>query len=168
MSAAVRELSFFRVPVGVDLGEVLPFLREIVERENRSHGANRNTGSAVNALHGIDVELGLALVRRLIFARMDTVDRAYIDAGRVFRSDAGFCNYIGHLALLERFRRFNRLTSDRGSANKALRYNTKRFNVQGDRIHGRAYSHRIPLARLKCLSEKRRREMELLLKGAGR
>jgi hypothetical protein len=30
-------------------------------------------------------------------------------------------------------------------------------------IVGRAYAHRIPLARLKCLSEKRRREMELLL-----
>jgi len=30
-------------------------------------------------------------------------------------------------------------------------------------VAGRAYAHHIPLARLKCLSEKRRREMDLLL-----
>jgi hypothetical protein len=32
-------------------------------------------------------------------------------------------------------------------------------------VLGRAYAHRIPLAGLKCLSGKRRREMELLLGG---
>src|SRR5487761_659126 len=120
-----RKLCLFRVPIGVYCREALPFLREIVERENRSHGADGNTGSAVNALQRADVKLGLAFIRRLILARMDTIDRAYIHARGVFRSDAGLSNHVGHLALLERFRRFNPPKEDWGSANKALTYNTK-------------------------------------------
>src|SRR6266568_3529507 len=125
-----RELCLLRIPIGVYGREVLPLLREIIERENCGHGADWNTGSAVNALHRADVKLGLAFEGRLIFARMDTVDRAHIHARGVFRSDAGLSNHVGHLALLERFRRFNRLTDDWGSATKELRYNTKPFEAQ--------------------------------------
>src|SRR6266571_3054795 len=160
-----RELCLLRIPIGVYGREVLPLLREIIERENCGHGADWNTGSAVNALHRADVKLGLAFEGRLIFARMDTVDRAHIHARGVFRSDAGLSNHVGHLALLERFRRFNRLTDDWGSATKELRYNTKPFEAQVAGNRGRALSHRIPLARLKCLSEKRLREMAARLGG---
>src|SRR6266568_2337105 len=70
-----RELCLLRIPIGVYGREVLPLLREIIERENCGHGADWNTGSAVNALHRADVKLGLAFEGRLIFARMDTDDR---------------------------------------------------------------------------------------------
>src|ERR1700730_10879519 len=125
-----RELCLFRVPIGIYCREALPFFRQIVERENRGHGADGNTGSAINALYRADVKLSFTFIRRLVFARMDTIDRTYIHARGVFRSDAGLSNHVGHLALLERFRRFNPPTEDWGSAHKALTYNTKSFEVQ--------------------------------------
>src|SRR5690242_6278126 len=131
MNAATRRLCLLRVPIGVDRREVLPFFREIVERKNRSYRANRHTRSAVNAFHRVDIKLGLGLISRLILPRMKTIHRAYIHTCRVFRSDAGLSNYIGHLvALLERFRRFDPFTEDQESATKALRYNTKTFEAQ--------------------------------------
>ncbi len=41
------------------------------------------------------------------------------------------------------------------------------FDRQGRLGRGRAYSHRIPLAELKCLSEKTRLEMAARLGGPG-
>src|SRR5438309_10840437 len=107
-----KELCLFRVPIGIYRREVLPLLREIIECEDCGHRAYRNASSAINTLHRVDVELGLALVGRLIFTRMDAIDRAHVHARCVFRSDTGLSNHVGHLALLERFRRFNRLTWD--------------------------------------------------------
>src|SRR5260370_269685 len=130
MNAAVVGLCLLRVPIGVNRREVLPFFRQIVQLDNRGDGADRDARSAINALHGVDVKLGLAFVRRLILSRVDTIDRANIHACGVFRSDAGLSNHVGHRALLERFRRFNPLQKNWGSANKALTYNTKTFGVQ--------------------------------------
>src|ERR1700688_1177944 len=115
MSATIERLCLFRVPIGVYCREALPFLRHIIECENRCHGAERNTGSAINTLYRADVKLGFTFIRRLIFPRMDTIDRAYIHARGVFCSDAGLSNHVGHLALLERFRRFNPPPEDWGS-----------------------------------------------------
>ena len=39
--------------VGLDVS--VPFLRQIIQRENCSHWTDRNTGAAVNALSGIDI-----------------------------------------------------------------------------------------------------------------
>jgi hypothetical protein len=39
--------------VGLDVS--VPFLRQIIQRENCSYRTDRNTGAAVNALSGIDV-----------------------------------------------------------------------------------------------------------------
>jgi hypothetical protein len=131
MNATAWRLCLFRVPIGVDRREVLPFFREIVERENRGHRADGHARSAINAFHWVDIKLGLGFIPRFILPRMNTIHRAYIHTCRVFRSDAGLSNYIGHLvALLERFRRSNRPTGDWGSANEALRYNTKTFEAQ--------------------------------------
>jgi hypothetical protein len=41
----------------VQFREVLPFLRQVVESENRRHRADGHAGTTVDALHGIDVEL---------------------------------------------------------------------------------------------------------------
>src|SRR5437899_9024084 len=79
----------------VDLGIRLPLLREIIQRENCRHRTDRNTGPAVNALSGIDVQLRHFIERRsaivigAAFRRMDTIHRAHIYTGGVLGSDAG-------------------------------------------------------------------------------
>src|SRR5258707_9218558 len=68
----------------VGLGVRLPLLREIIQRENCRHRTDRNTGPAVNALSGIDIELKHFIERRtaiVISAAlcwMDTIHRAHI------------------------------------------------------------------------------------------
>src|SRR5438270_4597493 len=145
MNAAVRELCLLRIPIGVDRREVLPFFRQIVERKNRRHRANGHTCSTVDALHRIDVKLGLGFIPRLVLTRMDAIHRAHIHAGGVFRSDAGLSNHVGHLALLERFRRFNPPHEDWRSANKALTYNIKRIEIHV----APGYSYDVRLSRLR-------------------
>src|SRR5713226_8058901 len=86
--------------VGLDVR--LPFLRQIFQRENGRHRTDRNTGTAVNALSGIDVQLRhfiehrAAIVIGAAFRRMDTIHRAHIYTGGILRSDAGFGDDVGH------------------------------------------------------------------------
>src|SRR6266481_5648617 len=86
----------------VGLGVRGPLLREILQRENCRHRTDRNTGTAVNALSGIDVQLRHFIERRAaivigaVFRRMDTIHRAHIYTGSVLGSDAGFSDDIGH------------------------------------------------------------------------
>src|SRR5216683_3010606 len=80
----------------VGLGVRLPLLREIIQRENCRHGTDRNTGTAVNALSGIDVQLRHFIERRAsivigaVFRRMDTIHRAYIHTRGILGSDTRF------------------------------------------------------------------------------
>src|SRR5579872_5625156 len=62
------ELCFLFVPIGIDRREVVPLLREIVQRENSGHRADRDAGSAVDAFDGVYIELRLAFVRWLVLA----------------------------------------------------------------------------------------------------
>src|SRR5689334_1748942 len=87
------------VPVGVDLREVLPLLRQVVFGEDRLYGAGRLACAAINALVRMDVEQLRRLELRLILARMDAVHRANVYASRVFGPYAGFRNNISHLSL---------------------------------------------------------------------
>src|SRR6266403_773038 len=86
--------------VGLDVS--VPFLRQIIQRENCSYRTDRNTGAAVNALSGIDVQLRYfiesraAIIIGAALCRMDTIHWAYIDTGSVFRPDTGFGNDVGH------------------------------------------------------------------------
>src|SRR5882724_4147773 len=86
----------------VGLGVRLPLLREILQRENCRHRTDRNTGPAVNALSGIDVQLRHFIERRAsivigsVFRRMDTIHWAYIYAGGILCSDARFGDDVGH------------------------------------------------------------------------
>src|SRR5438046_3382089 len=74
--------------VGLDVR--VPFLRQIFLREDGRYGTDRNTGPAVNALSGIDIQLRHFIERRAAIVisaalcRMDTIHRAHIDTGSVF------------------------------------------------------------------------------------
>src|SRR6266851_4864934 len=86
----------------VGLGVRFPLNREIIQRENCRHGTDRNTCTAVNALSGIDVELRHFIERRAsivisaALCRMDTIHRAHIYTGSVFRPETGLGNDVGH------------------------------------------------------------------------
>src|SRR5712692_3925767 len=80
--------------VGLDIP--VPLLWQIIQRENRGHRTDRNTGAAVNALSGIDVQLRHFIERRAAivigaaFRRMDTIHRAHVHTGSVFGPDTWF------------------------------------------------------------------------------
>src|SRR6266404_100156 len=63
----------------VGLGVRLPLLREIIQRENCRYGTDRNTGTTVNALSGIDIQLRHFIERRAsvvvsaVFRWMDAI-----------------------------------------------------------------------------------------------
>src|SRR5260370_23854926 len=105
-NGSVRETSatYFLILVGLKFTAVnvilvglrvrLPLLREIIQRENCRHRTDRNTGTAVNALSGIDVQLRHFIERRAsivigaVFRRMDTIHRAHIYTSGILCSDA--------------------------------------------------------------------------------
>src|SRR3989304_3593921 len=90
-------LRLLGVPVGVDRREALPFLRQVFQREDRGHRADRHARSAVYALTGTDIELSLGRVRWLILARMGAVHRTNVHAGSVFGSDARLSYDVSHV-----------------------------------------------------------------------
>src|SRR6266851_1361823 len=86
--------------VGLDVGA--PFLRQIIQRKNCRYWTDRNAGTAVNALTGIDVQLRHCIERRAsivisaVFRRMDTIHRAHIYTGGILCSDARFGDDVRH------------------------------------------------------------------------
>src|SRR5690242_799879 len=96
-----REFAALNVAL-IQISKVLPFLRQIVESENGRHGADGNTGPAVDALYGIDVELWnlvecrtTVIVCRVLLG-VNAVNGAGIDASSVLGPDAGFGNNVCH------------------------------------------------------------------------
>jgi len=85
----------------VDLNVRVPFLRQIIQRENGRHWTDRYTGAAINALGGIDVQLRhfiesrAAIVIGSTLRRMDTIHRAHVHTGSIFGSDTGFSDDVG-------------------------------------------------------------------------
>ena len=53
--------------------EIVPLLRQIVQREDGRYRANRDAGAAVDALHRIDVEHFFRRVGRFVLLRVDTI-----------------------------------------------------------------------------------------------
>jgi hypothetical protein len=82
--------------LGVGLLVRFPLFRQIIGGENGRHRANRYARTAVNTFHWIDEELIGRFKSFFIFLGMDTIHRAGIDAGGIFRADAGFCNHVSH------------------------------------------------------------------------
>src|SRR5438105_1719351 len=79
------------VPEGIDLREHLRRFGNVVLGEDGRDGAGRLAGTAVDALVGVDVE-DLVLVTVVV----DAVDRTDVNAGPVFRTDAGFGDGVRH------------------------------------------------------------------------
>jgi hypothetical protein len=103
-----REFAGFDVAF-VQFRILLPLLRQVVQHENRGYRADWDTGAAIDAFHRINVELGdgvecgaTVVIGRVLFG-VDAIYGTGVDAGGVFRSDAGFGNDIGigHLPLSE-------------------------------------------------------------------
>src|SRR5712692_2702739 len=90
----------------VDLDVRVPLLRQIGLCEDCRHRTNGHTGTAVNALGGIDIQLRhfvvgwSAIVISSAFRRMDTIHRAHVHTRGVLRSDAGLGNNVCHRVLL--------------------------------------------------------------------
>src|SRR6267143_3448343 len=89
-------LSLFCIPISVDWREAIPLFREIFERENSGHRANRYASATVDTFGRVDVELSLSLESRFILARMDTVHGADVHASGVFCADARLGNHVSH------------------------------------------------------------------------
>src|SRR5580700_11193728 len=72
------------------------FFRKIIEREDSRYRANRDAGTAIDALDGIDIEQFFGRVLGVVFLGMNAVHRARIHASGVFGVDARFSDYVGH------------------------------------------------------------------------
>src|SRR5215510_6643076 len=73
-----------------------PFVRRLVEREDRFHWTGRHARAAVDALVGMDVEhLGRGECR-LVLARMDAVHGTDVHARGILRPDTGLADDIRH------------------------------------------------------------------------
>src|SRR5258706_7829701 len=90
------ELGFVRVPVRIDWCKVGPLFRQIFKSENGRHRTNRNTGTAIDALHRTNIKLRLFFEIRLVFPRVDAVHGANVHAGGVLGSDTRLSNYVRH------------------------------------------------------------------------
>jgi tRNA A-37 threonylcarbamoyl transferase component Bud32 len=101
-----REPYLFLVILGVTLGIFVPFLRQVIQREDGGNRANRDAGAAINALHRVDVEHGNIGEVGFILSRMDTIHRANVYARGVLGVDTGFSNYISHRRFLPRASKF--------------------------------------------------------------
>jgi hypothetical protein len=66
-----------------------PLARDVRIRKNRLDGALRLTRTTIDAFVRVDVKLILGLI--------NAIDRANLDATRVFRLDAWFGNDVGHI-----------------------------------------------------------------------
>src|SRR5208282_1526554 len=77
-------------------GELVPLLRQIVEREDSRYRAHRHAGTAVDALHRIDVEQRHRSILGIILLGMNAIHRTRIHARRVFGVDARLCDHVCH------------------------------------------------------------------------
>ena len=78
----------------------LPLLGQVVQRKDRGDWTDRHARTAIDAFHGIDVQLldfleaGAAVVVGGVLFGVDAIDGTGIDTGSVFRPDAGFGNDV--------------------------------------------------------------------------
>src|SRR5438445_13634015 len=96
MKLSSKRWSIRPIVVPVLRDECVPLLRRFVERENRFHGARRHARAAVDALVGMNVEHLSRGEGRLVFPRMDTINRTDVDARGILGPDAGFADDVRH------------------------------------------------------------------------
>jgi hypothetical protein len=89
------------IMIGVDLNVMLPLIGNVFVAINRFDGTGWLAGAAVNALVRMYKKLLCALEFSLVLTRVNAVDGADVNTGRVLRADAGFANYVNsHYAVL--------------------------------------------------------------------
>jgi len=102
----LSSLGYFRlIPFSVGVGETCPFLRQILQCEDRGDRTHRHTRPAIDTFVRINVQLSFRREVRLILARMNTINWTDINARCVFDSDARLRNNICHLWSPEKTRR---------------------------------------------------------------
>ena len=84
------------------LGEVRPFLGQIVLGEDCRHRAGRNARAAIDALNRIDEQLIGGGVIGFVFLGVDAIDRASVHTGGVLGADTGFCDHVCHRQFLRK------------------------------------------------------------------
>src|SRR5215472_591753 len=77
--------------------ELLPFLRQIIQREDGGNGTNRYAGAAIDALDRVDIQHLGPFESGVFFLGMDAIYGTGVNTRRIFRADAGFRNYISHM-----------------------------------------------------------------------
>jgi hypothetical protein len=87
------------IVIGIHLYEVPPLLWSIIFGEDGLDRACRFARAAVDALIRVDVEHLGPLESVLVLAGVDAIYRANVNACRVLRSNAGFCDNVCHLSL---------------------------------------------------------------------
>lgn len=80
---------------GVGIGKVSRLGWQFVLLHDRSGGANRNAGAAIDAVGRVHIELSGLVEISLILARMDGVRGAGFYAEFVFGASVG--DYVGHV-----------------------------------------------------------------------
>jgi hypothetical protein len=106
LSHAVPVKALFLIILSVTLGVFVPFLRQVIQREDGGDRANRHAGAAINALHRVDVKHGNIGEVGFILSRVDTIHRANVYARGVLGVNTGFSNYISHRRSLPRASEF--------------------------------------------------------------
>ncbi len=96
MSLTSRFAANCLVTFRVDLREVSPLLRQIVQLENCLDGAYRHARAAVDAFLRIYIELCRGFKIRFVLSWMDAVYRTSIYAGGILYADAGLGNDVRH------------------------------------------------------------------------
>jgi hypothetical protein len=87
--------------IGVDLNVMLPLIGHVFVAIDRFDGTGWLAGAAVNALVRMYKKLLCALEISLVLTRVNAVDGADVNTGRILRADAGFANYVNsHYAVL--------------------------------------------------------------------
>ena len=81
---------------GVPLRKFVPLLWKIIEREDSRNRTYRNAGSAVNTLDRIDVQQFFVFEARIVFLRVNAIDRARVHTSRIFSAYAGFGDNVCH------------------------------------------------------------------------
>jgi len=96
------EFALFLIVLGVSLGKPVPFLRQVIKREDGSNRTNRHASPAIDTLDWVDVKHRNVGEVSFVLSGVDTINRADVHARRVLGIDAGFSDDISHTAFLLR------------------------------------------------------------------
>jgi hypothetical protein len=83
--------------LSIYFGEMFPFVRQVIEGEDRRYRTHGYAGSTVDALDRIDIQLRLIGECFRILLRVNAVHWASIHTCRILGADAWFCDDVCHV-----------------------------------------------------------------------